>query len=138
MGAWDSNPHSSLNTTVRDERHEGRAAGIVRRGGPQFGRCPCVLVVPGHRIAWWMAVAVAAGSAQPRRWPPRGRAAPADGAPPTLPEAGDPYSLTGQDPGGAELFSLSFAIAEFTDAEAAPGQGFDVLFSRGIPSAANE
>ena len=127
-------------------------------------------------------------------------------APPTLPAAGGAYSLTGRDPGGAELFSLSFAMAEYTDAEddragfsfalpvtwteelasirlqgpggsasldrdtddpvtilrdpatgqirgivdgppppamapgpaAAPGQGFEVLFSRGIPSAANE
>ena len=127
-------------------------------------------------------------------------------APPTLPPAGGAYSLTGRDPGGAELFSLSFAMAEYTDAEddragfsfalpvtwteelvsitlqgpggsasldrdtddpvtilrdpatgqirgifdgpppaalapgpaAAPGQGFEVLFSRGIPSGANE
>ncbi len=127
-------------------------------------------------------------------------------APPTLPAAGGAYSLTGRDPGGAELFSLSFAMAEYTDAEddragfsfalpvtwteelasitlqgpegsasldrdtddpvtilrdpatgqirgifdgpplvalapgpaAAPGQGFEVLFSRGIPSGANE
>ena len=121
---------------------------------------------------------------------------------PTLPQASGPYSLTGEDPSGAELFSLSFAMAEFTDTEddragfsfalpvtwtrelasitlrgprgsasldrdtddpvtilrdpatgqirgildgpspaatapgpaAAPGQGFEVLFSRGIPS----
>ena len=38
-------------------------------------------------------------------------------APPTLPAAGGAYSLTGRDPGGAELFSLSFAMAEYTDAE---------------------
>ena len=38
-------------------------------------------------------------------------------APPTLPEAGGPYSLTGRDLAGTELFSLSFAMAEFTDAE---------------------
>ena len=38
-------------------------------------------------------------------------------APPTLPAAGGAYSLTGEDPGGAELFSLSFAMAEYTDAE---------------------
>ena len=38
-------------------------------------------------------------------------------APPTLPAAGGAYSLTGRDPGGGELFSLSFAMAEYTDAE---------------------
>ena len=38
-------------------------------------------------------------------------------APPTLPQTDGPYSLTGRDPGGAELFSLSFAMAEFTDTE---------------------
>ena len=127
-------------------------------------------------------------------------------APPTLPSAGGAYSLTGRDPGGAELFSLSFAMAEYTDADderagfsfalpvtwteelasitlrgpggsagidrdtddpitilrdpatgqirgifdgpqvaalapgpaLAPGQGFEVLFSRGIPGEANE
>ena len=38
-------------------------------------------------------------------------------APPTLPSTGGAWSLTGRDPGGAELFSLSFAMAKFTDSE---------------------
>ncbi|MDE0249184.1 MAG: leucine-rich repeat domain-containing protein [Gammaproteobacteria bacterium] len=38
-------------------------------------------------------------------------------APPTLPRADGSYSLTGRDPSGTELFSLSFEMAEFTDTE---------------------
>ena len=38
-------------------------------------------------------------------------------APPTLPAADGSWSLTGRGPGGAELFSVSFAMAEFTDTE---------------------
>lgn len=38
-------------------------------------------------------------------------------APPTLPSAEGPWSLTGRDPRGVELFSVSFAMAEFTDTE---------------------
>ena len=38
-------------------------------------------------------------------------------APPSLPQASGLYSLTGLDPDGAELFSLSFSMAEFTDTE---------------------
>lgn len=37
--------------------------------------------------------------------------------PPTLPEADGPWSLTGTDEAGAVLFSLSFAMSEFTDTE---------------------
>lgn len=36
-------------------------------------------------------------------------------APAALPSADGAWSLTGRDPGGAELFSVSFAMAEFTD-----------------------
>ncbi len=39
-------------------------------------------------------------------------------APPSLPPADGPWSLIGRDPGGTELFSVSFAMAEFTDTEA--------------------
>ncbi|WP_419167556.1 leucine-rich repeat domain-containing protein [Candidatus Palauibacter sp.] len=38
-------------------------------------------------------------------------------APPALPEADGPWSLTGEDSGGTVLFSLSFAMAEFTDTD---------------------
>ena len=38
-------------------------------------------------------------------------------APPALPETGGPWRLTGEDPSGAALFSLSFAMAEFTDTD---------------------
>ena len=38
-------------------------------------------------------------------------------APPSLPAARGPYSLTGRDPGGGEVFSLSFEMAAFTDTE---------------------
>ena len=38
-------------------------------------------------------------------------------APPTLPSTDGEWSLTGRDPGGAELFSVSFAMAEFTDTD---------------------
>ena len=39
------------------------------------------------------------------------------GAPPALPPVDGPWSLTGRDPGGVELFSVSFAMAEFTDGD---------------------
>ena len=38
-------------------------------------------------------------------------------APPSLPPADGPWSLIGRDPGGSELFSVSFAMAEFTDTD---------------------
>ena len=38
-------------------------------------------------------------------------------APPALPEADGPWSLTGRDDAGTELFSLAFAMSEFTDTE---------------------
>ena len=38
-------------------------------------------------------------------------------APPALPSADGPWSLTGRDAGGAVVFSVSFAMAEFTDTE---------------------
>ncbi len=38
-------------------------------------------------------------------------------APPTLPEADGPWSLTGTDEAGTVLFSLSFAMSEFTDTD---------------------
>ena len=38
-------------------------------------------------------------------------------APPARPSSDGAWSLTGRDPGGAELFSVSFAMAEFTDTE---------------------
>ncbi len=38
-------------------------------------------------------------------------------APPALPEVGGPWSFTGTDGAGTVLFSLSFAMAEFTDTE---------------------
>ena len=38
-------------------------------------------------------------------------------APPALPEADGPWSLTGEDSGGTALFSLSFAMAGFTDTD---------------------
>lgn len=38
-------------------------------------------------------------------------------APPAPPSADGAWSLTGRDPNGAELFSVSFAMAEFTDTE---------------------
>ena len=38
-------------------------------------------------------------------------------APPTLPEADGPWRITGEDPAGAPLFSLSFAMAEFADTD---------------------
>lgn len=37
--------------------------------------------------------------------------------PPAMPEADGPWRLTGEDPAGAVLFSLSFAMAEFADTE---------------------
>ncbi len=39
------------------------------------------------------------------------------GAPPYRPSADGAWSLTGRDPGGAELFAVSFAMSEFTDTE---------------------
>ncbi len=38
-------------------------------------------------------------------------------APPTLPETGGPWSLTATDGAGTVLFSLSFAMSEFTDTD---------------------
>ena len=38
-------------------------------------------------------------------------------APPALPEADGPWSLTGADDAGRELFSLAFAMSEYTDTE---------------------
>ena len=38
-------------------------------------------------------------------------------APPARPSSGGAWSLTGRDSGGGELFSVSFAMAEFTDTE---------------------
>ena len=38
-------------------------------------------------------------------------------APPAPPSGGGAWSLTGRDAGGTELFSVSFAMAEFTDTE---------------------
>ncbi|MDE0356330.1 MAG: M66 family metalloprotease [Gammaproteobacteria bacterium] len=38
-------------------------------------------------------------------------------APPALPSADGPWSLTGRDSGGAVIFSVSFAMSEFTDTE---------------------
>ena len=37
--------------------------------------------------------------------------------PPARPSSTGPWSLTGRDPGGTELFSVSLAMAEFTDTE---------------------
>lgn len=38
-------------------------------------------------------------------------------APPKLPDAGGPYTITGESVNGGSLFSLSFAIPEYADAE---------------------
>ncbi|GEM_PF-200980 len=38
-------------------------------------------------------------------------------APPALPDGDGPWRITGEDPAGAPLFSLSFAMAEFADSD---------------------
>ena len=45
-------------------------------------------------------------------------------APPTLPDSAGEYGLTGQSEGGAELFSLAFAMPETADGDGSSGFAF--------------